>query len=86
MSIIVTYANSKKIVWENKDQASSFIKRNLRPAGLLVGYPLDRIIKTMNWIKGNVDFKWTLETVGKYIDEDNIKHYNPNSEPTFHGN
>ena len=54
----------------NKERRDSIIKRNLRPARLLVGYKNEDIIDTINVLK-NTDYlkKFTLETVGKYIDE-----------------
>lgn len=69
--IILIYAKAKgKIEW-SKAEESSFIKRNLRPAKLIEPYSYERIMETMKWLIDNADFpKWTLETVGKYIDED----------------
>lgn len=48
----------------------SFIQRNLRPAKVLTAYSLSRIKEVMRWLRVNADFKWTLESVGKYIDQD----------------
>lgn len=68
MQIIATYWQLKGYNFENKKQYEAALKRELRPAGVLVGYPIERIIKTINHLK-SLDFKFTLETVHKYIDE-----------------
>ena len=70
IKIIALYAKEKNIIWENIDQAQSFIRRNLRASGLLKGYELLKIQEVMKYLKLNADFKWTLETITKYIDED----------------
>ena len=70
VQIVGLYAKAKKVVFNNKSQQSSFITRNIRPAKSLDSYKLDKIIETMRYLLQNADFKWTLESVGKYIDED----------------
>jgi hypothetical protein len=70
IQIIGLFAKAKKIQFENVEQQSAFIKRNLRTANDLTGYGFQRIAETMNYLIKNADFKWTLETVLKYIDED----------------
>jgi len=70
IKVIILYAINKELTRFSKEQYSSFIKRNIRAATLLKGYDVKRIDQTMKWLKKNADFKWTLETVGKYIDED----------------
>jgi hypothetical protein len=75
IKIIGLFARAKGTNFTSKEQQSSFIKRNLRPAQLLIGYELDRIMEVMKYLKENADFKWTLETVGKYID-DNLDNLN----------
>lgn len=80
IQIIGLYARAKSIEFVNKQQQSSFIKRNLRPAQDLVGYEIQKIINTLSYLKSNADFKWTLETVGKYIDEDLTKISKPLTE------
>ena len=77
MHIIEAYWNYKSIVFENKEQYVAGLRRELRCAGLLTGYSLERIKEVMFFLNGE-DFlseKWTLETVHKYIDRnlDNIK-------------
>ena len=73
IQIIGLYAKAKQVVWDNKSQQQSFIKRNLRPARDLAGYEFNKIVKTMKYLVDNADFKWTIETVGKFIDEDLTK-------------
>lgn len=69
MQIIALYIKAQGFVVENKTQLSSIIKRNLRAASLLVGYSNPDIIATMEKLRRTADFKWTLETVSKYIDD-----------------
>ena len=68
--IIALYWQFKKPVITNKGQASVEIKRSLRAASNLKPYEDERIYKTMQWLDKKADFKWTLETVVKYISED----------------
>ena len=68
--IIGIFAKAKKINFQSLESQRSFIKRNIRSASNLKGYNTDDIIGTMKYLIDNSDFKWTLETVGKYIDED----------------
>lgn len=70
MPIIAYYWSTKGVNYENKEQYSSAIKRELKPAGLLKGYSNERIKEVCQWLKDNSDFKWTLESVHKYIDDD----------------
>lgn len=79
IQIIGGYLKVKQIEIDNKDKCQSLIKRNLRPAQDLVGYTLVRIKEVMEWLENKADFKWTLETVGKYIDED-LKKINKSQE------
>jgi len=69
IKIIYLYAYKKSIKTFNKDTKKSFITRNIRAAQLLKGYSVKRIGEVMNYLEENADFKWTLETVGKFIDE-----------------
>ena len=73
IQIIGLYAKLKEINFTSKEQQSSFIKRNLRASVNLKPYPIDKIIETMKYLKDNADFKVTLESVGKFIDEDLTK-------------
>jgi len=68
--IIGLFVKKKNIIIENSDQCQSLIKRNLRPAKDLVGYDEKRIEEVIGHLNNNADYKWTLETVGKFIDED----------------
>lgn len=52
----------------NKQQLSSFIKRNLRSAKLLIGYTSDQFLKTSELLAKKANYKWTLETISKFID------------------
>jgi phage replication O-like protein O len=69
MWVIALYWVLKGFRIESKAEYSSALKRELRPAGELTAYPKERLKETMAWLKANADFKWTLETVGKYINE-----------------
>ena len=70
IKVIYLYAYKKKIQEFTKATEQSFIKRNVRPAMLLRGHSLERIKEVMDWLDKNANYKWTLETVGKFIDED----------------
>ncbi|MFZ6015045.1 MAG: hypothetical protein ACOYUZ_01685 [Patescibacteria group bacterium] len=82
IQIIGLYAQAKQCVFENIEQAQSFVRRNLLPARNLKGYRYERIHEVMNYLVNNANFKWTLETVAKYIDED-LARNNKNSIPTI---
>lgn len=69
MQVIALYLQEQGYVIENKEQLKSFIVRNLRPAALLVGYSPQDIKATMGKLRKEAEFKWTLETVAKYIDD-----------------
>lgn len=69
MIIISTYWQFKRFNFDNNDQYTAALKRELRPAAALKGYGVARILETMKYLDTK-DFKWTLETVHKYIDED----------------
>jgi hypothetical protein len=75
MPIIAYYWTVKGIGFENAKTYSAGIKRELRPATLLTGYSNEQIKKTANWLKENANFRWTIETIHKYIDEplDNLR-------------
>src|SRR3990167_8750254 len=69
LQILALYYKNKEFKQENSSQLSSAIKRDIRAAKALIGYANDRIVEIMEWLVDNADFKWTLETVHKYIDE-----------------
>lgn len=69
MPIIAEYWKSKNFAFENQKQYQAALKRELHAAGDLTGYAIEQVKKTLDWLKNNANFKWTLETVGKYINE-----------------
>ena len=70
IQIIGLWARAKKINFTSKAHQQSFIRRNLHAAQNLVPYNINQIIEVMGYLIKNADFKSTLESVGKYIDED----------------
>ena len=70
ISIISLYARIKGIDTSDPEIWQSIIDRNARAARKLKAYPFERIEETMKWLENYADFKWTLETVYKFIDED----------------
>lgn len=68
--IIGIYAKAKKVIFESKEHQQEFIKRNVQAAKVLVPYDNNKIIQTMAYLIRNANYKWTLETVSKFIDED----------------
>ena len=70
--IIGLYAHAKQVIFTNKKHQSIFIRRNLKPASNLVSYKTEKIMDTMAWLVKNANFKWTIESVEKYIDENLI--------------
>lgn len=75
IQIIGLYAKAKKIIFTSKKHQQSFITRNLKSASNLKNYDMQKITNTMMYLINNADFKWTLETIGKYIDE-NLNNLN----------
>jgi hypothetical protein len=70
MPIIAYYWTIKEISFENKKQYEAGLKRELKPSGDLIGFTNERIKEVCQWLKENADFKWTMETILKYINED----------------
>jgi hypothetical protein len=68
--IIGLFARAKKVKFTSQEQQAAFVRRNIRAARELISYDYNQIIKTMLYLIKFANFKWTLETVGKYIDED----------------
>ncbi len=70
--IINGFAAIKKYS-HTKEQRVAFFKRNVRAAKSLSPYPLSKITLTMAWLQLNPEKNiwghWTLETVGKKIDD-----------------
>lgn len=84
IQIIGLFIKAKKLTIENHGQLQSVIKRNVRSAQAIKDYPRNKIIATMKHLVDNADFKWTLETVGKYIDElDTIKTRDESPEEAY---
>jgi len=67
--VIGLFALAKGVTFENREQRDSFIRRNVRAASDLKGYETERVKQVMDWLNQNADYKWTLESVGKHIDE-----------------
>ena len=78
IQIIGLFALAKGLKFNSKKHQSDFIKRNVRPATMLCSYELERVKEVMRYLIKNADFKWTIETVGKYVDEDLSKLGNKN--------
>jgi len=70
IQIIALYWKFKKIKAENENQYQTLLKRELKPAQRLVGFKNKKILEVMSWLENENTFKWTLETVLKYISED----------------
>lgn len=70
LQIMALYWKVKKIKFTNKAQAYDEIKRLLRPVKVLKYYEDEKISKTMDYLEKYADFKWSLETVRKFINED----------------
>lgn len=70
LAIIYLFAKEMGYKFENKKAEQSFIKRNLRPAKLLVGYSFEDIQDTLKELR-KIDYlkKITLGTITKYIDD-----------------
>lgn len=68
--IIGLWIKENGIELQNKDIRDSIIRRNVKIANLLKGYADKDIIETIKLLKETEYIKkFTLETVGKYIDE-----------------
>jgi len=73
ISIIGLFILAKEIDIISDDHLKSIISRNLRASRDLKPYPFKQIMATMKFLKENADFKWKLESVSKFIDEDLAK-------------
>uniref|UniRef100_A0A7V3JAL1 Helix-turn-helix domain-containing protein n=1 Tax=candidate division CPR3 bacterium TaxID=2268181 RepID=A0A7V3JAL1_UNCC3 len=72
LRIVFAYAQAIGKNFSNNKEKQSFISRNIRAARLLLGYPIKKVeiwCKILPYLELK---KWTLETVGKFIDEDPI--------------
>ena len=70
IAIIGDYWDFKEYNFETKSQAEKELRRSLRVAKDLTEYDEVRVTYVMDWLYKNADFKWTLETVLKYINDD----------------
>jgi len=70
MQIIAGYWRFKRISFKTKEAYQSGLKRELRASASLVGYENSRLADVFMFLDENTSFKWTLETVHKYVDED----------------
>jgi phage replication O-like protein O len=82
MWIIALYWVLKGFNFSSREEYQSALRRELRPAKEISAYPKDRIKEVMMWLKKNADFKWTIETINKYINED-LNKLTKNSNVTF---
>ena len=73
IEIILEYGKILGVDLEDKEIQQSFIKRNLKAAGLLKGYPLEKVVCWLKILPHINLSKWTLETIGKYIDLDPVE-------------
>ncbi|MHA1225107.1 MAG: helix-turn-helix domain-containing protein [Candidatus Hodarchaeales archaeon] len=82
IQIIALYWEFKKYKFDNVEQARMELRRNLKAAKDLVGYDDDDIIETMKALqKTEWLHKWTLETVGKFINDIMAAKRNKEPEP-----
>jgi len=70
IQIIALYWKFKHYRFDNREQYQSALRRELRPARDLIGYSDDRIKQVMRYLDKNLDVKWTIETINKFINED----------------
>jgi len=78
IQIIALYWEYKNFQFANQQQYQAALKRELRPAKALIGYPDEEIVAVMDWLCDNVNFPWKLETIHKFIDEnlDELEPFN----------
>lgn len=79
--IMALYWKTKGVKLTNREQAGLEIQRLIKPAKELSCYEDEKIYKTIDWLNKNADFKWSLETVKKYINE-NLTKLDANRTPT----
>lgn len=85
MKIVALYLVVKGVKFNNKAEISSAIKRSIRYANVLKGCDMVKLVKIMGLLKMHANFKWTLETAGKYLDDElhetekNLRHGNVNT-------
>jgi len=64
------FAKFKGVTFKSKEHQAEFIKRNLRASRSLNAYSNEKIFETLIYLQEHADFKYTISTIGKYIDED----------------
>ena len=70
LQIIGIWVRERRLDMPNKFIRGNIVRRNVRAAGLLKGYEDRDIVETIGVLSGTSYLsKFTLETVGKYIDE-----------------
>ena len=70
IQIIALYWKYKRFDFDNNEQYTASLRRDLKPASALKGYSNDRISEVMAYLDKIMTVKWTLFTIHKYIDED----------------
>lgn len=84
IKIVSIYLLAKKAIPETPDELKSSINRNIRYANAIKGCNVRKLVKILTLLRQYANFKWTLETASKYLDEDMtqiekmIKHSNIN--------
>lgn len=76
IQVIALYWRFKKVEISNEQQYQALLKRDLRAARELQGFPDKRIEEVMEWLEYKNTFFWTLETVLKFVGE-NLKQIKP---------
>lgn len=70
IQIIGMFLYAKKIGgFVSYEEYQTIIKRNIRAARSLVGFENELLQNVMSWLTKHANFKWSLETVGKYAGE-----------------
>jgi phage replication O-like protein O len=68
--IIGLYWKVKKYQHPTKVAASEALKRDLKPAKQLCGYPDEALVGLMDWLEcAKLDYEWKLTTIPKKIDD-----------------
>lgn len=68
--IIGLFLKAKNTEPENQEQLNRIYARHVRKAQELDCYSTEKIMRAMKYLIDNADYKWTLESVVKCIDED----------------
>jgi hypothetical protein len=70
IQIIALFSKIKNYHFENYEQIQRFIKRNTRAAKELDCYSLDKIEQVAKYLDKTANYKWTIESIIKHVDED----------------